>query len=90
MATTYDVIGECYSSQRRTDPRIAGPLWKAFGDAQTVLNVGAGAGSYEPPDRHVIAVDPSEVSWRSVQAEWFDVFARVPNPFRSALVPSMP
>ena len=61
MATTYDVIGECYSSQRRTYPRIAGPLWKAFGDAQTVLNVGAGAGSYEPPDRHVIAVDPSEV-----------------------------
>lgn len=31
----------------------------ALGDARTVLNVGAGAGSYEPTDRHVLAVEPS-------------------------------
>jgi SAM-dependent methyltransferase len=61
MAIPYDVIGSAYNAQRRTDPRIAATLWKALGDAQTVLNVGAGAGSYEPADRIVIAVDPSDV-----------------------------
>ena len=61
MATPYDVIGGAYSSQRRTDPRIAAPLWKALEAAHSVLNVGAGAGSYEPADRTVIAADPSQV-----------------------------
>jgi SAM-dependent methyltransferase len=44
---------------RRTEPRIAARIWAALGDARTVLNVGAGTGSYEPPDRHVLAVEPS-------------------------------
>ena len=44
---------------RRTEPRIAARIWAALGDAQTVLNVGAGTGSYEPSDRHVTAVEPS-------------------------------
>jgi SAM-dependent methyltransferase len=44
---------------RRTEPRIAAQIWAALGDARTVLNVGAGTGSYEPPDRHVLAVEPS-------------------------------
>ena len=44
---------------RRTDPRIAARIWAALGDARTVLNVGAGTGSYEPPDRDVLAVEPS-------------------------------
>jgi len=43
------------------DPRIAAPIWRALGDARTVVNVGAGAGSYEPVDREVTAVEPSEV-----------------------------
>ena len=43
------------------DPRIAAPIWRALGDARTVVNVGAGAGSYEPIDREVTAVEPSEV-----------------------------
>jgi len=55
----YDEIGRSYSGQRRTDPRIAERIWEALGDAQTVLNVGAGTGSYEPPDRDVLAVEPS-------------------------------
>jgi SAM-dependent methyltransferase len=57
----YDEIGAAYGGQRRTDPRIAARIWSALGDARTVLNVGAGTGSYEPPDRLVTAVEPSAV-----------------------------
>jgi ubiquinone/menaquinone biosynthesis C-methylase UbiE len=57
--THYDVIGDVYGSQRRTDPRIAAVLWDALGGAKAVLNVGAGTGSYEPPDAQVIALDRS-------------------------------
>jgi SAM-dependent methyltransferase len=55
----YDTIGAAYTVTRRTEPRIAARIWAALGDARTVLNVGAGTGSYEPPDRDVIAVEPS-------------------------------
>jgi len=57
----YDTIGVTYSVTRRTEPRIAAQVWAALGDAKTVLNVGAGTGSYEPPDRDVTAVEPSAV-----------------------------
>jgi SAM-dependent methyltransferase len=52
--------GQGYARKRRTDPRIAAWVHRALGDARTVLNVGAEAGSYEPEDRHVIAIEPSE------------------------------
>ena len=55
----YDTIGATYAVTRRTEPRIAARFWAALGDARTVLNVGAGTGSYEPPGRDVIAVEPS-------------------------------
>jgi SAM-dependent methyltransferase len=55
----YDTIGATYTVTRRTEPRIAARVWAALGDARTVLNVGAGTGSYEPPDREVTAVEPS-------------------------------
>ena len=55
----YDTIGATYPVTRRTEPRIAAQVWAALGDARTVLNVGAGTGSYEPPDRAVTAVEPS-------------------------------
>jgi SAM-dependent methyltransferase len=61
MAATYDSIGRGYSSVRRADPRIAARVDAALGDARTVVNVGAGAGSYEPAGREVTAVEPSEV-----------------------------
>ena len=61
MQRLYDVIGDGYAATRRTDPRIAARIWQEFGDARTVLNVGAGTGSYEPPDRDVVAVEPSAV-----------------------------
>ena len=60
-AHLYDTIGTTYTVTRRTEPRIAAQVWAALGDARTVLNVGAGAGSYEPPGRDVIAVEPSAV-----------------------------
>jgi SAM-dependent methyltransferase len=55
----YDRIGADYATTRRTDPRIAAQLWAALGNSHTVLNVGAGTGSYEPPDREVLALEPS-------------------------------
>lgn len=57
---TYDVIGRTYRSHRRTDPRIAQQVVRALGPSATVVNVGAGTGSYEPDDgRAVVAVEPS-------------------------------
>jgi SAM-dependent methyltransferase len=61
MAARYDRIGRTYTTTRGTDPRIAAHIWSALGDARTVVNVGAGTGSYEPPDRDVTAVEPSAV-----------------------------
>ena len=59
MAASYDTIGVDYARLRRPDPRIGAMIADALGDARTVLNVGAGAGSYEPPDRSVTALEPS-------------------------------
>ena len=58
-AHSNDAIGATYTATRRTEPRIAARFWAALGNARTVLNVGAGTGSYEPPGRDVIAVEPS-------------------------------
>ncbi len=55
----YGQIGDGYARYRRPDPRIGAFVTRALGDARTVLNVGAGAGSYEPTDRPVTAVEPS-------------------------------
>jgi len=55
----YDRIGRGYVSRRRADPRIAAAVHAALGDARSVLNVGAGAGAYEPRDRRVLAVEPA-------------------------------
>jgi len=55
----YGVIGTGYTRYRQPDPHIAEFIRTALGDAKTVLNVGAGAGSYEPVDRDVTAVEPS-------------------------------
>ncbi|WBB63080.1 MerR family transcriptional regulator [Streptomyces sp. WMMC500] len=60
-AQLYEVIGSAYPATRRTEPRIAARIWEALGDARTVLNVGAGTGSYEPAGRDVTAVEPSAV-----------------------------
>ena len=57
--TTYDTIGKGYSSRRRTDPKFFAHIMRALGDSRSVVNVGAGTGSYEPADRFVVAVEPS-------------------------------
>lgn len=59
MAALYDKIGVGYSNLRKPDDRIAKAIHDALGDAQSVLNVGAGTGSYEPTDREVTALEPS-------------------------------
>ena len=59
MASIYDKVGVGYSVTRLRDPRIADRIIQALGDSARVVNVGAGAGSYEPRDRMVVAVEPS-------------------------------
>jgi len=56
----YDTLGQTYAQTRREDPRIRDAIWSAIGDARTVVNVGAGAGNYEPPQT-LLAVEPSMV-----------------------------
>lgn len=59
MRPIYDRIGVGYLVTRRPDPRIADRIIKALDDSASVVNVGAGAGSYEPRDRMVVSVEPS-------------------------------
>jgi SAM-dependent methyltransferase len=60
MRAAYDRIGATYTATRRPDPRIQRAIWDALADARSVVNVGAGTGSYEPPAT-VLAVEPSAV-----------------------------
>jgi SAM-dependent methyltransferase len=57
----YDRIGHGYATTRRPDPRLRALIDRELGDAQTVVDVGAGTGSYEPAGRHVVAIEPSDV-----------------------------
>ncbi len=61
LLVRYDDIGHGYAQTRREDPRFAARIHAALGDARKVVNVGAGTGSYEPRDRYVLAIEPSEV-----------------------------
>jgi SAM-dependent methyltransferase len=60
-APVYDTIGRDYTANRRADPRWEAVVAAHLGDAQRIVNVGAGTGSYEPPGRQVVAVEPSSV-----------------------------
>lgn len=60
MSTPYDTIGINYADLRKPDARIGRTIWRALGNARSVLNVGAGAGSYEPTDCQVTAIEPSQ------------------------------
>ena len=57
----YERLGHGYAARRREDPHLAARVQAALGGARTVVNVGAGTGSYEPRDRHVVAIEPSDV-----------------------------
>jgi SAM-dependent methyltransferase len=82
----FDEIGGSYGAYRRPDPRFAAAILRALGGADSVVNVGAGTGSYEPTDRAVVAVEPSVAMIRQrgpgsapvVQASAMDL------PFRAA------
>lgn len=69
MAQLYDTIGRNYAKHRRADPRIAATIITALGNARRVVNIGAGTGSYEPEDREIIAVEPSETMIRQRTAK---------------------
>jgi len=62
--TRYDTIGVGYAQARKPDPRIAAHIEAGLDACKSVLNVGAGTGSYEPRDRKVVAVEPSDVMIR--------------------------
>jgi SAM-dependent methyltransferase len=64
MPELYDTIGTTYSRYRLPDPRIASAILTVLKGARSVVNIGAGTGSYEPHDRHVVAVEPSETMIR--------------------------
>ena len=64
MAALYDTIGINYAELRQPDPSIERAIHGALGDAATIVNVGAGCGSYEPPDRSVFAVELSRTMIR--------------------------
>jgi SAM-dependent methyltransferase len=86
MAQLYDEIGIGYKNYRRPEPRFATAIHQALGAAQSVVNVGAGAGSYEPTDRSVVAVEPSLAMIHQRQPEHAPVVqaSATDLPFREA------
>ena len=70
LEATYDRIGVGYGKVRRPDPRLAVMIAEALGDAETIVNVGAGAGSYEPSGRRVVAAEPSRVMLGQHSGRW--------------------
>src|SRR5258708_13372942 len=70
MSTLYDNIGRTYSGRRQSDPRIASAIEGAVAGCDSILNVGAGTGSYEPRSQMVVAVEPSRtmISQRPMDA----------------------
>ena len=84
MSQLYDAIGVGYQQRRRPDPRLAAAIIRALDDAETVVNVGAGAGSYEPSDRSVVAVEPAMTMIRQRRADGAPVVQASANdlPFR--------
>ena len=68
MPQLYDEIGLGYRDYRRPDPRLAAAITRALNRTDTVVNVGAGSGSYEPSDRRVVAVEPAMTMIRQRRA----------------------
>jgi SAM-dependent methyltransferase len=68
MSQLYDAIGVGYQERRRPDPRLAAAIVRALNDTETIVNVGAGTGSYEPTDRSVVAVEPAMTMIRQRRA----------------------
>ena len=84
----FDTIGRGYTRHRQPDPRVQAAINEGLGSARTVVNVGAGAGSYEPVGRRVVAVEPSVVMLRQRPPEAAGAVRAVAEhlPFASASV----
>lgn len=78
----YDQIGHAYTSTRRPEPRIASAIHSRLGRARSVVNIGAGAGAYEPAGPHLVAVEPS---WQMIRQR-----ARVVSPVVRAVAEALP
>jgi hypothetical protein len=89
-APLYDTIGTTFALTRRTEPRIAEQVWAALGDASTVLNVGAGTGSYEPTDRDVTPSSRRRSCVRNGPTAQRDAWPLPPSASRSRTTPSTP
>ena len=87
-AQPYDSWGARYSTTRHSDPSIARRVVQALGDARTVLNVGAGTGSYEPTDRWLVAVEPSAVMLAQRAVGAAPAIRASPNAYHFGRVPS--
>jgi SAM-dependent methyltransferase len=87
-AARYDTIGIGYAQTRREDPRLRDRVHAALGNTRTVVNIGAGTGSYEPLDRYVIAIEPSDVMAAQRPADLAPALRGTANnlPFRDASV----
>src|SRR5678815_350536 len=83
--TLYDRIGRQYTTTRRPDPTIARAILNAVGDVSTVVNVGAGAGAYEPLGGSLVAVEPSSqmIQQRSARSSWVVQASAEALPFRA-------
>ena len=90
MKQVYDTIGVGYASARKADPRIEKFVWTALGSSRTVVNVGAGTGNYEPIDREVVAVEPSETMIAQRPISTVPVFAPSPKRYHFVTARSMP
>ena len=84
MAELFDAIGRGYRDYRRPDPRLAEAIARALNRSESVVNVGAGTGSYEPSDRRVVAVEPAATMIRQRPADSAPVVQASANdlPFR--------
>lgn len=69
MPAVYDTIGGGYAVTHQPDPRLARAMHAALGEVRTVVNIGAGSGSYEPPDLGVTAVEPALAMLRQRPAD---------------------
>lgn len=85
----YERIGHEYARTRREDPDIRERIARALGDARTLVNVGAGTGSYEPLDRHVVAIEPSDTMAKQRPRNLAPRFERPREIFRCATGPWM-
>ena len=61
LDTIYNTIGVDYAETRKPDPRLAALIHASLKGLESILNVGAGAGSYEPADKSLVALEPSSI-----------------------------